>query len=144
MWHGYFAVEDLNLNASQRQTLVEELCSLGPSSHPQPACLCHWRTRLDGQAAIFEALFSEAVLTIARFKQRLGAIFGVDPGDIGHDATVLHFGDGDTPVVTFSYGGTDYLRFALFGGLGVEWADSGNEVRAYLKAYSSEWEEPAS
>jgi hypothetical protein len=51
MWQGYFGIENLALNDSQRATLVTELQALGPGSHPSPACLCHWRTRLDGQAA---------------------------------------------------------------------------------------------
>jgi len=88
MWHGYFGVEDLNLSTAQRQVLIGELRSLGPASDPQPARLCHWRTRLDGQAAIFEALFNENNLTVERFKQRLGSIFSVDPEDIEHSLNV--------------------------------------------------------
>ena len=130
----------MNLNASQKQTLVSELRALGPSYNPQPAKLCHWRTRLDNEAVIFEALFNEDNLTIAKFKNRLGTIFGIDPGTIDHSVNNVSFGDGNTPIVTFSRGGTDYLRFALFGGLGVEWMDSGNECRAYLHANLEEWE----
>ena len=63
---------------------IDELKALGPASDPQPARLNHWCTRLDGEAAIFEALFNEDNLTIARFKQRLGNIFGVGPGTIDH------------------------------------------------------------
>lgn len=141
MWHGYFGIENLNLNAAQRATLVAALRALGPASDPQPARLCHWRTRNDGQAAIFEALFNENVLTIAVWKQRLGAIFGVDPSTIDHALVILHFGGGNTPVVTFSRTGTDYLRVALFGGVGAAWGDSGDEARAYLAANAAEWEE---
>jgi hypothetical protein len=140
-WHGYLGIENLNLNASQRQTLVEELKALGPSSDPQPERLCHWRIRLDGEAAIFEALFNEDNLTVARFKQRLGAIFGVDPAAINHTTITSHFAGGNTPVVTFSRAGTDYLRFALFGGAGVSWQQSGDECRGYLAAYLAEWDE---
>jgi len=71
-WHGYFAVEDLNLSDAQRDTLVEVLKKLGPDTHPQPACLNHWRTRLDGDAAIFEALFDGDMLTVDAFKDRPG------------------------------------------------------------------------
>jgi hypothetical protein len=139
-WHGYLGIENLALNPSQRQILVDELRALGPASHPQPACLCHWRTRLDGEAAIFEALFDEDDLTVQVFKQRLAAIFGVDPATIDHDTVVRHFAGGDTPVVTFSRGGTDYLRFALFGGPDAEWMESGGECRGYLKTYQEDWE----
>ena len=141
MWHGYFGVEDLNLSTAQRQVLIGELRSLGPASDPQPARLCHWRTRLDGQAAIFEALFNENNLTVERFKQRLGSIFSVDPEDIEHSLNVISFADGSTPVAVFSYGGTDYLRFALFGGLSASWQESGDECRGYLAASIEEWED---
>ena len=140
MWHGYFAIEDLNLTDAQRDTLVDVLKALGPDSHPSPACLNHWRTRLDGDAAIFEALFREDMLTVDAFKQRLGAIFGVDPATIDHTLTIFHFGDGDTPVAVFSRSGVNYLRMALFGGVNATWQESGDECRAYLAANLAEWE----
>ena len=141
MWHGYFAIEDLNLTDNQRDTLIAVLRNLGPASHPSPACLNHWRTRLDGDAAIFEALFNEAMLTVQAFKDRLGAIFDVDPATIDHALTLHHFGDGDTPVAVFSRAGTDYLRMALFGGPDSTWQESGDECRAYLSLYLDQWEE---
>jgi hypothetical protein len=140
MWHGYIGIENLNLNASQRQVLINELKALGPGSDPQPARLCHWRTRLDGEAAIFEALFNEDNLTVAKFKDRLGTIFSVDPVTIDHSTTIFHFADGDTPIVVFSRSGTDYLRFALFGGSGATWMESGHECRGYLATNRNEWE----
>jgi hypothetical protein len=140
--HFYFGIENINLNAVQRQTLIVELKALGPASDPQPARLCHWRTRLDGEAAIFEALFNENNLTIARFKQRLGNIFGVDPGTINHRTNQVDFAGHGTRIVVFSRGVTDYLRFALFGGVDAAWMDSGDECRGYLKANYDEWSEP--
>jgi hypothetical protein len=139
-WHGYFGIENLALNDNQRSTLVQALRALGPASDPQPARLCHWRTRPDGQAAIFEALFDEDVLTIQAWKVRLAALFDVDPGTVDHALVTAHFAGGDTPVVTFSRGGTDYLRVALFGGVGATWPDSGDECRAYILANLAEWE----
>ena len=141
MWHGYFAIEDLNLAGTQRDTLIAALKALGPSTHPSPACLNHWRTRLDGDAAIFEALFDDAALTVDAFKARLGAIFDVDPATIDHTLNLFHFGDGDTPVAVFSRTGTDYLRMALFGGPHATWTESGDECRAYLALYSEQWGE---
>jgi hypothetical protein len=143
MWHGYFAIEDLNLNVSQRQTLVGELCGLGPGSDPQPARLCHWRTRLDNRAVIFEASFQEDNLTVAKFKNRLGTIFGVSPDTIDTVVSQTTFGSRPTPVVTFSRSGTDYIRMAAFGGVGASWSESGYEARAYLQANADAWEEPA-
>ena len=139
-WHGYFAIEDINLTDNQRDTLVDVLKALGPATNPQPACLNHWRTRLDGDAAIFEALFNADMLTVDAFKQRLAAIFGIEPETIDHTLTIFHFGPGSTPVVVFSRDGTDYLRMALFGGPDATWEESGDECRAYLALYSEEWE----
>jgi len=137
----YFGIENLGLNSSQRQTLIEELKTLGPASDPQPACLCHWRTRLDGDAAIFEALFNENNLTVDKFKQRLGTIFSVDPSTIDHSLNQVNFAGHGTQIAVFSRGGTDYLRFALFGGMDADWMDSGDECRGYLMTYHDEWDD---
>lgn len=141
MWHGYLGIENINLNASQKETLVDELKALGPTSDPQPAKLCHWRTRLDGDAAIFEALFNEDNLTVQKFKDRLGVIFDVDPDTIDHSTNIVSFDEGSTPIVVFSRSSTDYLRFALFGGISASWMESGDECRAYLKVNIDDWEE---
>ena len=140
MWHGYFGIENLALNDSQRAELVAALRALGPSSDPQPARLIHWRTRLDGDAAIFEALFDEAHLTIDTFKNQLAQIFDIDPATIDHSVTSQLFDTYPTPIVTFSRSGTDYLRLALFGGLSATWAGSGAETLAYLALYAEQWE----
>jgi len=139
-WHGYFAIEDINLSDSQRDTLIDVLRKPGPETHPSPACLCHWRTRLDGDAAIFEALFNEDMLSVDAFKDRLGAIFGIDPATIDHVLSILHFGEGNTPVAVFSRSGTNYLRMALFGGPNATWMESGDECRAYLALYRDQWD----
>lgn len=139
-WHGYIGIENLALNQAQRQTLVDALKTLGPASDPQPARLCHWRTRLDGEAIILEALFSEDNLTITKFKQRLGNIFGIDPTTIYHGTIVMSFAGGITPVVTFSRNNTDYLCFALFGGQDAAWMTSGDECRGYLAINRDDWE----
>ena len=139
-WHGYFGIENLALDAEQRATLVAALRALWPGSHPQPACLNHWRTRLDGDAAIFEALFDTDHLTVDAFKTRLAAVFGVDPATIDHSLTSQVFHSLPTPIATFSRAGTDYLRMALFGGLSATWLESGDEARAYLALYSDQWE----
>ena len=141
-WHGYMGIENLNLNASQRQTLVAALRALGPQTHPQPACLNHWCTSLDGQAAIFEALFNTDHLTVAAFKNRLAAIFDVDPETITSSLQTHTWDSRPTPIVTFSRAGTDYLRFALFGGPDATWSQSGQEARAYIAVNLERWEPP--
>jgi len=142
--HVYFGIENLALNDAQRAELVAVLRALGPASHPQPARLCHWRTRLDGQAAIFEALFDEDTITIEAFKNRLGSIFGVDPANIGHSTNLVTFASRQSAVVTFSHNSTDYLRVVFFGYAGADWLawmESGDEARAYLRTNAAEWEQ---
>ena len=142
--HVYFGIENLALNATQRAALVDALRKLGPKTHPSPACLNHWRTRLDGQAAIFEALFDEDTITIARFKEYLGAIFNVDPATITHTVNLIRLDVLQTAVVTFSRNGTNYLRVAFFGYGSAGWPtwdESGDETRAYLALYADLWEQ---
>ena len=140
-WHGYFGIENLNLSAAQRATLVAELKTMGPAADRQPARLLHWRTRLDNDAVIFEALFNEDNLTVNKFKQRLGTIFGVSWVTIGAATQILHYADGDTRVVTFSRTGTDYLRVALFGDVAASWQQSRRECLGYLAANMADWQE---
>lgn len=139
-WRGYFGIENLALTNAQRELLVIELERLGPPHHPQPAYLCHYRYRLDNDAAIYEALFDFDDLTIAKTKQRLGVIFGVSPVTIGHSILETDFAGLLTLVITFSRTGTDYIRMALFGGSGCCYFDSHAEVAGYLFANQAAWE----
>lgn len=139
----YLAIENLSLDSTQQATLVIALRALGPSAHPQPACLNHWRTRLDNQAGIFEALFATDDISIEAFKKRLGSIFGVSWVTIGHSVNIVEFSALPTAVVTFSRTGTDYIRMAIFGYAGEDWPSwrqSGDECRAYLALHRAEWE----
>jgi len=140
MWHGYLAIENLVLNAAQRGLLVDALRALGPGNDPQPSHLCHWRTRLDNDAAIFEALFDENYLTVEAFRRRLGTIFGVDWTTIGSTLSQVAFAERQTPVVVFSRSGVDYLRMALFGGPLATWEQSRTETLAYLAANQEQWD----
>jgi len=139
MWHGYLCIENLALSDTQRAELVTALQALGPGSHPSPACLIHWRVRPDNDAAIFEAQFDTDALTVDAFKNRLAAIFSVDPATIDAVLTSQTFHRLATPIVIFSHSGADYLRMALFGGLSATWRQSGAECRAYLALYSDLW-----
>lgn len=140
--HIYMGAENLNLNDAQRAALIIELRALGPSRdrETQPARLNHWRARLDGQAAIFEANFNEDALNVETFKRRLGDKLGVSWATIAASTQIVHFAGGNTPVVTFSRTGTNYLRVALFGGIGATWEESRLECLGYLKANAAEWE----
>ena len=144
MWHGYWGIENLGLSAEQRAVIVGELREMGPAADPSPARLNHWRTRLDGEAAIFEALWDEEKITIEAFENRLGAIFEVNPDSIDHATQRVTLAVRETAICTFSRNGTDYLRVAFFGYPGGEdwptWNESGDEARAYLLANLEEWE----
>ena len=134
--HIYLAIENVGLNDTQRDTLIDALKQLGPKSHPQPSHLCHWRIRLDNQAAIFEALFNENALTDDAFRNRLATIFDVEPDTITDTVQQTQYG----PLVTFARSG-DRLRFLLFGGINATWMESGDACRAYLAANRDEWEQ---
>ena len=136
MKHIYLAIENVGLTDAQRDTFIDALKQLGPKSHPQPSHLCHWRIRLDNQAAIFEALFNEDNLTVDAFRNRLATIFDVEPDTITDTVQQTQYG----PLVTFARSG-DRLRFLLFGGANATWMESGDACRAYLAANISEWEE---
>jgi hypothetical protein len=140
-WHGYMGIENLNLNGNQKRLLIDEIKALGPSNEDRPWMLNHWKTRLDGNAAIFEANFRKDKLTIEKFEQRLGNIFGVDPNTINHTTSTPSFGGGITKAVTFSRGGTNYIVFALFGGINSSWGESHRECKGFLKQYESQWKE---
>ena len=142
-WHGYFGIENLALNATQRSLLVGALRVLGPVSDGSPARLNHWRVRPDNQAVIFEALFEEENISVDAFKVRLGTIFGVAPGTINHAVLRVTWRHLESAGVTFSRAGTDYLRLVLFGYDGSRWPswkESGIEARAYLAANAAAWE----
>ena len=140
-WHGYFGIENINLSNAQRSELITSLRALGnaPNSK-QPAKLLQERLRLDNDAAIYEAQFDDNNLTIAAFKQRLATIFSVDIGTISHANNPQTFDTIESPVIIFTHSGTDYLRLALFAGVGASWNESRKECVAYLIANSEAWE----
>lgn len=141
--HSYFGIENLALNAAQRATLIAVLNDLGPLTRPQPCENNHRRVRLDGDAAIYEALWNEDTITIAMFKARLGDIFEIDPVTIDHRVNGVTFSIRETAVVTFSRNSTDYLRVAFFGyaenGNWPTWEESRVETMQYLANNATEW-----
>lgn len=140
--HLYIAIEDINLSGTQRQSLWDVFKARGQANDgPNLQLRNHWRFSLDNKKAIFEALFDQDQLTFNQFKQWLGAIFGVDPATIDNANSQQTFDTLPTPIVTFSRGGTNYIRFAAFGGSGATWLQSRREVLAYLAINAAEWEE---
>lgn len=135
-WHGYIGIEDVALTAPQRAVIVQALKGLHGMNGTNPAHLNHWRISLDGSKAIFEARFNEDNLTIANVKQFVANAVGVSVALIAHEVTQTSRG----PVVTFSAGGVDRMRFLAFAGIGEPYADSHEQVLIYLYNNIEEWE----
>lgn len=136
IWHGYIAIENLALTANQRGKLITALRKLGPASDRQPERFNHRRTRLDGQAVIFEAAFNDNNISVAGIKGYLANVFGVAASTINHSVNQTQYG----PVATYERGGTNYLRLVQFGGVGSSWETSRLAAVAYLRANSAAWE----
>lgn len=140
LWNGYMGIENLNLNDAQRGLLVEGLLSLGQKNNSfLLRDRMQLRVRADNQAAIFEAWFDTSALSITAVKNRLANIFNINASSISADVTSVTLLTLETPVVTFSRLGTDYLRVAVFGGTSCSWDESRLETIAYLAAHASEW-----
>lgn len=144
-WRGYLGIENIALDAAQKASVVAALRKLGPKSHTSPARLMHWRTRLDGDAAIFECLFDADTITIESVKAFLATAVGVSPAVISDAVAFVTFGGQPTPVVTYSAGGTARLRVAVFAGLEQDgepttWEQSHDAVLAYLAENRDAWE----
>ncbi len=136
--HQYIGIENLGLNDSQKQTLLQALKGLGKADDdPQPARRIQFdRVRNDDQALIFEAVFEDNDWTIAAIKARLAAIFGVAVGTISHGVSTPTYGT----VVTFTYSSIQRLRMLAFGGPGASWQQSRDATNAYLIDNAASWE----
>ena len=141
-WHGYIGFEDINLSAGQRSTFIAALKDLGLLNNGSDTSKRNQsRPSLDGSKLIVEAAFDDSNLLPAAFKQRLADIFGVAVGTISHVNNPVTFDTLSSPVVTFSHGGQDKLRVALFGNVSSTWNQSRLEEHAYRAANSAEWED---
>jgi hypothetical protein len=136
----YFGIENLNLTAPQKQTLINGLLTIGANeSSNQPCERMHTRTRNDNDAVIFEALVNEDNLTLLAIRTRLANIFSVAVGTITTSTNqVANIG----LVVTFIHGGQNKIRMMAFGHNGSAWgttAQSRSAAQAYLAANAVDW-----
>jgi hypothetical protein len=138
--HIYVGIEDLSLTAGQRSTLATQLRALGNNAHDQPHHRNHWRIRLDGLAAIYEAEFNAADWTIGATKTRLANLFGVTDSSITHSVQTPTFSTRPSSVVTFAYLSINRLRLVAFGGLDATRQESLDEVRAYIDQNKAAWD----
>jgi hypothetical protein len=141
-WHGYFGIEALSMTGAQKTTLLTALRALGPTREETdwPPFLMQFRPRLDNNAAIFEARFNDANLTVAALKQFLADAFAVPVANISNVNTSVTFARLPSPIVTLRSASTDRLRVVLFAGVGATWAESREECAAYLAANRAAWE----
>lgn len=142
--HVYFGIENLALTNPQRNTLFSQLTALGRedlSIHPNRKM--QTRTRLDGQAAILEAVFDENDLTLSEIRSRLATIFGVAVGTISTVVSTVSLAGRDTTLVVFSRLGVDYIRMVAFGfnsNAWPSWELSREAASAYIRNNSVSWE----
>lgn len=140
--HVYIGIENLALTNPQRATLVQGIQALGANNASfNPALRNHWRIRLDNDAAIFEALFDSDTISIQATKNRLAAIFEVDPATITTNTQAIAYG----LLITYTRNSTNYLRLLLFGWNGEfpTYAESHAAVLAYLSANAAAWGDAA-
>ena len=137
----YFGIENLALTGGQKQQLIAALRALGPVNSSYPVRLNHIRTRLDNDAAIFEAQFGDNDLTSLSIRQYLANVFSVPTAQVTAAITSQTFSVLPTPIVTLTYQSVQRIRFALFGGTNATHAQSRAEVQAYLALNAGAWEE---
>lgn len=140
----YFGIENLNLTAPQKQTLIDGLKTIGTAeSSNQPCERMHTRIRNDNDAMIFEALVDENSLTMLAIRTRLAAIFGVAVGTISTSTNqVATIG----LVVTFIHSAQNKCRMVAFGHNGSAWGttvQSRAAAQAYLATNATAWGETA-
>ena len=140
--HVYIAFEDLGLNATQRQRVFDAIQAFYEEHQVvtnQPHERWHGRFNSDRTIAIFEALFDDARLSVATFKQFLAEEFGRDPSEIASVQQNTTIAARLSPFWTFSFNGTDYFRAGVFGGLGATRAQSRHEVATYIQNNLGDW-----
>jgi hypothetical protein len=138
MWHGYYVSERLNISEANWDALIALFDAMGTSGSPFPAYNNHKRTRLDGDAVIYESQFNPGEVSGAAFRQMLADEFGVDVEDITQVITSDDYVGLGTTVWTYSYNAIERFIVRRFGG-GSTWRQSRLECLGYLAANSEAW-----
>jgi hypothetical protein len=143
-WHGYFAVERQNIGAGNWAALQVLFESMGDHGSVVPVYNTHKRTRLDGDAVIYESRFDSSEVSIAAFKQLLAGEFGIDVADIEIVTGGTDYAGIGTAVWQFNYpaGGLGRFKVERFGG-GAAWDGSRLETLGYLAANIAQWDTEA-
>lgn len=139
MVHLYFVAERLNISALNWAQLIALFSAMGTEGDPFPAYNLHSRTRLDGDAIIYESQFSPGEVSGAAFRQMLADEFGVSVESVVQAITYDDYVGLGTTVWTYSYNAIERFIVRRFGG-GDGWDISRAECLGYLAANSEAWE----
>jgi hypothetical protein len=139
MWHGYFVVQRGTVGISNWNDLIAVYNEMGTHDSRFPAQNTHKRTRLDGDAVIYESLFAPDEVSVDSFKEILADEFGVPVENIEHTTAVVDYAGHDTTRWEFLYNAIVRFSVERFG-RGGSWQQSGDECRGYLAANRDEWE----
>jgi hypothetical protein len=135
---GYFYIENLGLNAQQKQTLVAYLHGLGLwNDADNPRDRNHWAVRPDGEALIFEAVFDTDHLTVDSLRTRLANIFNVSENLLGVSTSQNKYGD----LVVFRYNNVDRLRLGVFAGRQAGYQESQLAASQFKVDFAGQWNE---
>ena len=143
MWRGYFVVERLNIGVGNWDALRALFEDMGTHDATLPAYNNHWRTRIDGDAVIYESRFDPDEVSVEQFKQVLADQFEVPVESILNTTEQVDYAGHGTTRWVYYYDeitpGEDRFLVERFG-MGGTWAQSGDECRGYLKAHQEQWE----
>ena len=140
--HCYVVVEKGTISAANWDALCALFAAMGEHGTPFPMMNNHSRTRLDGDAVIYESNFDTTEVSIEAFKQMLADEFGVQVGDIDDVPSQDDYAGIGTATWAFLYNAVSRFIVRRFGGGGATWQESRLETLGYLKLYAAEWESP--
>ena len=135
----YLGAENIALNQAQKDAFRETLRMIGPSSHPQPAELMHWRTRLDGDAVLMRSSFQESDLTTNGLRQLLATALHVPLAQIAAAQSSVTYKITPSTILTMSNNAVPCMRFILFAGSRATAQQSNDEAVSYLKLNAAAW-----
>lgn len=133
----YFYIENMGLTDAQAKQVTGALQGWGTRNEDRnPRNRNHWRVRLDGRAAIFEAWVDDGQLAVSWFQGKLAQLFGVANESIGSTVKTSAWG----PYVDFTYLGVPKLRMGVFGGVNAEYGESRAAALGYMAENAAAWE----
>jgi hypothetical protein len=132
----YFLLEDLGLSDAQRDIIWALTDADGDENDsPLPNLRNHWATRLDGNAKIYEGVFSD--LTIGTMTSRLAQAGLNDLRTVPVPASI--YGVQYDFEARIDKIWTLVLRWITFSAIGATWEDSHTAALLYLSDYKDLW-----